>query len=632
MKKYIAMCFACLYVLSSTLVFGEELGDRTNLFRPSGGLAEKLVVTDNNALLYREIGDKGEVLPPLTILWRYIIDGADEDNPVKNVDGKEYYRVGGPTGIEFGWVETSQVTSWMTRFVLAPLPPRQEAIFRVFDKSYNFESFQEADKKELEEHAVAKIDMVPPGFGSFAFVLNEKDGSAAKGSSNGDEIDSDPESFKKVLIYTGPIKEEGRRVAVSSNSAEDIELDIVFVIDTTASMTPMIEMAKKISRQIADTIQADETLSKKVHFGLVDYRDSASGHKEDAFGARVDCDLNKTYEEFLTELDKLSLGNGGDGPEEVVLGLKTAVDDISWHELSSKHIILLGDAPNKKTQKTGEINTFEKLFNYANVDVSGDDQSKAFNTKYFHAILGGNDENAEKEWQEISANGGRGAGYFGKMDNESLYAECIDILTSAFNTISDLSEGKELQTADGEIATKIWTLATMLGTNDGVAPENLLKLEGYACARSEENEKVADMNILVLRWELEDFHKSLQKAYTSFNAYIAGDGGNKKKIFDDFIEEFTGVAAGENEEYYDKNLLEILGRQFPVQTKTLKMKFKDVRNMNPEMFTKWVNDIKTAAGRAKKILDKKDAWTGTAISVGEMDDQRFAFISVADLP
>ena len=214
------------------------------------------------------------------------------------------------------------------------------------------------------------------------------------------------------------------------------------------------------------------------------------------------------------------------------------------------------------------------------------------------------------------------------MKDPALLEDLVDILTVAFDAISD----PDKLVSDEYPSTQVWALVKKQGAK-GHAAGRPKTLEGYASARSADKQQVADMNVMILREELESFQEDLQTAYRRFKTLCAGAGGNQKKIFDEFIEEYTGAAAGENDEYYDKNLLEIIGSQLPVQSAVLELTFRDVRAMPSDMFTLWIREIKTSADRAKAILDKKDLWISpNTTDPNVMDDDRFAFVPVVDLP
>ena len=608
----------------------------SELYYPGGEgtLPEKLVVTDAHAVLYKEVGDKGVSIPPLTILWRLTVDGT-KDLPIVSSGGKQYYHVGGPDGAHWGYIDINSVTSWMTRFVFVPLPPSSDRMFAVYDQPYSKANFTSLSSKKLESSVLATIKEIPVGFGSFAFILNDEKGNAVQQ----DNIGIDPNDFKKVMIFNTPISKEGYLKAAEEEAArkgpspDDIGLDIVFVIDTTASMTPLINMAKNVCKQIASDIHNDQNLSNKVHFGLVNFRDS----EYCAYGARVDCDVTADYDQFLSALNSLGeLEDSNDAAEDVILGLRAAVDNISWHELSAKHIILVGDSPNKPTPAAGDINTFAKLYNYTNKDHSKNVVDSALKYIRFNAVVGDVREDlrdyAIMEFKEVADNKGDRKGFFALLSDPNLSQNLVKALKDGlFAIINERPSGASTSSSTSAFADSVWDLKEMLKNSQTGASISGDKVTGFACARTNLDSKCADLNIMILREEMKMFHDQLDQAYRRLDKLNSGKGGNVKVIFDTFLEEYVGIASGSaTDSDYEMSLATVLKLQMPVKTRTLKMSIREIMRMSSDDRAKWMDGIKDAVDRTQAILDKKEAWTDTF--EGASESQRFAFISVADLP
>ena len=128
------------------------------------------------------------------------------------------------------------------------------------------------------------------------------------------------------------------RAQVSAPQRPSVE--VVFVLDTTASMTGMIEGAKQRIWAIANEI-AKGRPAPKVRMGLVAYRD-----KGDAYVTKV-VDLSDNLDKTYSELMSFRAEGGGDTPEHVIAGLDDAVEKISWSSdpKTFKVVYLVGDAP-----------------------------------------------------------------------------------------------------------------------------------------------------------------------------------------------------------------------------------------------------------------------------------------------
>ncbi len=117
-------------------------------------------------------------------------------------------------------------------------------------------------------------------------------------------------------------------------------VDVVFVLDTTGSMTGMIEGAKQRIWAIANEIAKGHP-APKVRMGLVAYRD-----KGDAYVTKV-VDLSDNLDKIYSQLMSFRAEGGGDTPEHVIAGLDDAVEKISWSKdpKTFKVVYLVGDAP-----------------------------------------------------------------------------------------------------------------------------------------------------------------------------------------------------------------------------------------------------------------------------------------------
>ncbi len=127
------------------------------------------------------------------------------------------------------------------------------------------------------------------------------------------------------------LKFKGERVV-----SDQPTIDVVFVLDTTGSMSEEIQGVK-------DSIQ--EVLSKLdkraiVRIALVEYKDKG------------DSVVTKTYpfttdlKGFQQKIDGLSASGGGDVPENVNAGLDVALKDLAWSSSSaSRMAFLIADAP-----------------------------------------------------------------------------------------------------------------------------------------------------------------------------------------------------------------------------------------------------------------------------------------------
>lgn len=117
-------------------------------------------------------------------------------------------------------------------------------------------------------------------------------------------------------------------------------IEVCFVLDTTGSMSGLIEGAKQKIWSIANEMIA-ATPRPELKVGLVAYRD-----RGDDYVTRV-TDLTADIDAVHAALRGLSAGGGGDGPESVNQALHESVEKLSWSAADDvlKIVFLVGDAP-----------------------------------------------------------------------------------------------------------------------------------------------------------------------------------------------------------------------------------------------------------------------------------------------
>ena len=121
---------------------------------------------------------------------------------------------------------------------------------------------------------------------------------------------------------------------------EPARIEVAFALDTTGSMSGLIEGAKQkiwsIANQMADTGQEVE-----IRIGLVGYRD-----RGDEYVTRI-YDLTDDIDSIYGHLRGFRADGGGDTPESVNQALHTAVTEMSWSQSPEvyKVVFLVGDAP-----------------------------------------------------------------------------------------------------------------------------------------------------------------------------------------------------------------------------------------------------------------------------------------------
>jgi hypothetical protein len=117
-------------------------------------------------------------------------------------------------------------------------------------------------------------------------------------------------------------------------------VEVAFVLDTTGSMGPLIEGAKRKIWSIATAI-LDANPAAEIRMGLVAYRD-----RGDEYVTRT-YDLTTDIQDLYAKLLALRAQGGGDWPESVNEALEIGVTKLSWTQGGDicRILFLVGDAP-----------------------------------------------------------------------------------------------------------------------------------------------------------------------------------------------------------------------------------------------------------------------------------------------
>ncbi len=118
-----------------------------------------------------------------------------------------------------------------------------------------------------------------------------------------------------------------------------VNLDILFLIDATGSMSDEINQLKENIRAISAQIDALPS-QPDVRFGMVTYRD-----RGDAYLTNV-TDFTPNVDEFAADLAQVYADGGGDYPEDLNQALSDAIHQPEWRANDTVSLVfLVADAP-----------------------------------------------------------------------------------------------------------------------------------------------------------------------------------------------------------------------------------------------------------------------------------------------
>lgn len=139
--------------------------------------------------------------------------------------------------------------------------------------------------------------------------------------------------------WSEPLEPE-RAEPLRAREPEPAHIEVAFVLDTTGSMSGLIEGAKRKIWSIANQLVSAQQRTD-VRFALIGYRD-----RGDAYVTRV-YDLTDDLDAVYARLMQFQADGGGDGPESVNQALHEAVTRLDWSRSPEVYrvIFLVGDAP-----------------------------------------------------------------------------------------------------------------------------------------------------------------------------------------------------------------------------------------------------------------------------------------------
>ena len=140
--------------------------------------------------------------------------------------------------------------------------------------------------------------------------------------------------------WSEPPLEESPRARGTPPNRTPAHIEVAFVLDTTGSMSGLIEGAKRKIWSIANQLASAEQ-GAEVRFALIGYRD-----RGDAYVTQIH-DLTNDIDAVYARLMQFQADGGGDGPESVNQALHEAVTRLDWSTSKDTYrvIFLVGDAP-----------------------------------------------------------------------------------------------------------------------------------------------------------------------------------------------------------------------------------------------------------------------------------------------
>lgn len=302
-------------------------------------------------------------MPSFHPLYVFAREGVDLSDPIKP---KGWYEVGRLQTASEGWMQAKDLLEWRQALLVSythpggPLEGRHPVLMFKdkqslsdlvddFDMSTAAgELYQSIDSGEVPESIVSMepqrfIDITRQFYvlpilqweqtqieGDDARLLQIA--AAVPGARGADTLEDD--TYRQQATT--------ERSSLLAN--DDLNIDVVFVIDTTRSMQPFIDMTKEAVARVAGSF-GKET-KERVRFGLVTFRDSIEVIPQLGYDSRNWTPDLVSSEQLISLLEsEVSATQVGslDYSEEVFAGVDTALRS-NWREGALRFMFVIGDA------------------------------------------------------------------------------------------------------------------------------------------------------------------------------------------------------------------------------------------------------------------------------------------------
>jgi hypothetical protein len=290
-----------------------------------------------------------------------------------------WYEVGSDNrGTVLGWMRAEDVLEWKQNMSLAYTHPEGRKPVLLFEKREAVLDLVKAPSGQRKQRAEAlyaaiQAKNIPPDFPVRSVEPNRYIDISTQfyllpilefGEAEFDQYETRILKLAAAVLQGGDAREpspiKGNTTyldqAVSENLATvggeekellaKLEMDVVFVIDMTASMQPWINATLEAVRNVVSFITKDEAIHQSVHFGLWGYRDSLENPGMEFLTKNFTPTL-QPVEAFVPVLQGVheATASSGDFPEDVFSGVNDALTKTAWTPNALRFIVLVGDAP-----------------------------------------------------------------------------------------------------------------------------------------------------------------------------------------------------------------------------------------------------------------------------------------------
>lgn len=304
-----------------------------------------------------------------------------------------WYEVGGDNrGGVIGWMRAEDVMEWKQAMCLAYTSPENREPVLMFNDQKALADLAAASTEDRTAkvkalYATIQSKEIPAEFPVVSMeprravsILNDKQFYLLPILGHKEvELDGREGRILRMAAATG--KERGATTLQDSNvvaqvtagadarntGLKDMKIEIVYVMDMSASMQPYIDATRKLIADTSEQIGKEPGLSERVRFGLWGFRDSESieGIEFNTKNFTPELQDATAFLQVLSGVKEAKVGSQGI-PEDMFSGVDDAMRKTAWGDNTMRFIVLVGDAPGhllgEKWNASGKDETTLRLF------------------------------------------------------------------------------------------------------------------------------------------------------------------------------------------------------------------------------------------------------------------------------
>ncbi len=304
-----------------------------------------------------------------------------------------WYEVGADNrGGVIGWMRAEDVMEWKQAMCLAYTSPENREPVLMFSEQKAIADLAAAETGERTEKVKALYATIQSKEIPAEFPVVSMEPRRAVSILNDDqfyllpilghkEIELDGREGRILRLAAATGKERGATTLQDTNvvaevtaeadakntELKDMKVEIVYVMDMSASMQPYIDATRRLISDTSEQIGKEPGLSERVRFGLWGFRDSESieGIEFNTRNFTPELQDATAFLQTLSGVKEAKVGSQGI-PEDMFSGVDDAMRKTAWSAEAMRFIILVGDAPGhllgEKWNASGQDENTLRLF------------------------------------------------------------------------------------------------------------------------------------------------------------------------------------------------------------------------------------------------------------------------------